>query len=82
MKANKANFRLLCRAYYELTGDASVFKGSDWYQITDNCKSTFIQNFWHLYHEIKTLVNRGEICRFPICVGGKKLPYILNSLDL
>ena len=82
MKANKENFRLLCRAYYEITGDASVFNGSDWYQVTDNCKSTFIQNFWHLYNEVKTLVNRGEICRFPIYQNGKKLPYIINSLNL
>ena len=82
MKANKENFKLLCRSYYEFTGDSSVLNGIYWYQVSDNCKSTFIQNFWHLYHEVKNMVERGEICRFPLFQNGAKLPYIINSLTL
>ena len=77
MKANEKNFRLLCRCYYEFTGDSSIFSpGWAFYGLT------FIQAFWALRNEIKQLIKAGEVCRYSMYQNGQKLPFIVNSLQL
>lgn len=82
MKATKENFKTLCRVHYELRGFSYILSSEYWAHVYSNNNTTFLREFWALRNEIKELIKKGCICRYPIYVNGQKLPYLVNSLNL
>lgn len=71
-QCNKENYAVLNKILYNITG-------LEYYFYLTNLYPFNFADYWRNLNELRVLINKGEICKYPIICNKIELPYEVNN---